>query len=269
MDIIEAILLGLVQGATEFLPVSSSGHLILIPSLLNLSEPDLNLIAIAHQGTLLAVLVYFRRELIAIIKGVLASLRDKQLLGTVESRLGWFILLGTIPAIIAGLTFADFIDETLSDPVPASIMLVLTGIILIIGERLMRGIKDLAKMTWLDALIIGVAQLFALVPGISRSGITMSTGLGRGLDRPSAARYSFLLGIPAIAGAGLIAALDLAGSPDLAEQIPELLITFLTAFIVGYACIYWLLNWVRQHSFYIFAFYCIGFGIFNLVMASF
>ena len=120
-------------------------------------------------------------------------------------------------------------------------------------------------MGWPDAIIIGVAQMLALIPGISRSGVTITAGLGRGLDRQAAARYSFLLGVPAIAGAGLIATIELAGSPANGDQIPQLLVTFITAAVVGYICILFLLNWVREHTFYIFSVYCIVFGILYLL----
>jgi undecaprenyl-diphosphatase len=257
---IEAIILGIVQGATEFLPISSSGHLILIPSIFNLDEPNLNAIAIAHQGTLLAVLIYFRHELRRIIRAVVAGIHARRLLSETDSRIGWYMVAGSIPAVFIGLFFADAIDRVLANPASAAAALIVTGIILIIGEQLVTGIKGLAQMGWTDAVIIGVAQAAALIPGISRSGMTITAGLGRGLDRETAARYSFLLGVPAIAGAGLLAAAELAQSPTASEQIPQLLVTFLTAAIVGYACIHFLLSWLRERNLYLFAAYCIVFG---------
>lgn len=268
MTIIEAILLGIIQGATEFLPISSSGHLILVPSLFNLSEPDLNAIAIAHQGTLLAILFYFRHDLLDIAKAVLHGLRVKEPLDSVNARLGWYILVGTIPAVFAGLMFADVIDQVLAEPAIAALMLIITGLILIVGEKLLTGERPVSKMSWRDAITIGLAQMLALIPGISRSGVTITAGLSRGLNRPDAARYSFLLGVPAIAGAGLLAAADLARSPTIIDQIPELLVTFLVAALVGYLCILFLLNWVRRRSLYIFAAYCISFGVFYLIISS-
>lgn len=268
MSYIEAILLGIVQGATEFLPVSSSGHLLLIPDIFNLSEPDLNAIAFAHQGTLLAVLVYFRRDLWAIITSVLKGLRSRQPLSSTDSRLGWYIVVGTIPAVIGGLLLADTIDQVLASPYIAAVMLLVTGIILLIGERLRNASRDFSSMRWSDAISIGLAQTVALIPGISRSGITITTGLARGLDRSPAARYSFLLGVPAIAGAGVIAILDLLDSSIAANQLPQLAVTFFVSFIVGIVCIHFLLSWVRSHSLYPFALYCIlfalGYGIFAL-----
>lgn len=267
MTIIEAIILGIIQGATEFLPISSSGHLVLLPSILNLDEPNLNAIAIAHQGTLLAVLIYFRKDLWQIIRAVFTGLRAGKPWSEPQSRLGWYIALGSLPAVVVGLLFADTIDNVLAKPGPAAAALIVTGIILIIGERLISGRKRLLEMRWGDALAIGFAQALALVPGISRSGVTISAGLGRGLDRETAARYSFLLGVPAIAGAGLLAALDLMNSPTISEQIPELLLTFAAAAVVGYACIHFLLTWLRQRTLYLFAGYCIAFGAIYLLLA--
>lgn len=267
MTIIEAIILGIIQGATEFLPISSSGHLLLVPSLFNLSEPNLNAIAIAHQGTLLAILVYFRRDLWAILTGVVQGLRHRQPMGTVEARIGWYIAAGTIPAIIVGLFLADAIDELFANPTTAAFMLIVTGLILVMGERLLTGSITPEQMKWRDALIIGLAQALALIPGISRSGATISAGLGRGFSRPAAARYSFLLGVPAIAGAGLLAFIDLAQSPTVTQELYLLAITFITAAVVGYLCILFLLNWVRARSLYIFAAYCIPFGAVFLLIS--
>ncbi|MFN2221617.1 MAG: undecaprenyl-diphosphatase UppP [Chloroflexota bacterium] len=267
MTFIEAIILGIIQGATEFLPISSSGHLILLPSILNLDEPNLNAIAIAHQGTLLAVLFYFRHDLWQIIRAVLAGLRAGRPWAETQSRLGWYIALGSLPAVVVGLLFADNIDRLLASPGPAAAALIVTGVILIIGERLLTGYKNLSGMRWGDALTIGLAQALALVPGISRSGITISAGLSRGLDRETAARYSFLLGVPAIAGAGLLAAVDLLQSATASEQILELLVTFAAAAVVGYGCIHFLLNWLRQRTLYLFAGYCLAFGAIYLLLS--
>lgn len=269
MTIIEAILLGMVQGATEFLPISSSGHLLLVPNLLKLPEPDLNAIAIAHQGTLLAILIYFRKDLWAIATSMIQGLKNRQPTSSPESRLGWFIVAGTIPAVITGLLFADVIDQILADPFIAALMLFVTGFILIIGERILRVRIDLTTLNLRDSVSIGFAQCFALIPGISRSGITITAGLWRGLDRSTAARFSFLLGVPAIAGAGVLAAIELAQSPDVASLIPQLIATFVASAITGYLCILFLLTWVRSHSLYLFAGYCFIFGFINLIVIWF
>ncbi len=264
MSILEAIILGLVQGATEFLPISSSGHLLIVPDLFKLSEPSLTVIAVAHQGTLLAVLIYFWADIWSIFRGVITGLRQRQPMATTESRLGWYVLVGTIPAVIVGLPLSSKFDELFS-PVAAAISLIITSAFLIIGERYLTGRKALPQMSWGDAIFIGIAQVIALIPGNSRSGITISAGLVRGLDRATAARYSFLLGIPAIAGAGLLAVLDLLQASDLRQQLPILITTFLTAAISGYLCIRFLLNWLKSHSLQVFIIYRIAFGLFYLL----
>ncbi len=256
MSILEALFLGFLQGATEFLPISSSGHLVLLPAILNLSPPSLTLIAIAHEGTLLAVLIYFRRDIWAIIKAVLAGLVARDPMGDTESRLGWYIAVGSIPAAAAGLLFESFFEDVFGNPTAVAFFLLITAALLVSGERRLTGTKMLAEMTWSDGIVIGLFQMLALLPGISRSGSTITAGLWRGLNRETAARYSFLLGIPAILGAGLLALGELVGSGEIATQWPVMLAAFSAAAITGYACIYFLLSWLRSHSLYIFAAYC-------------
>jgi undecaprenyl-diphosphatase len=268
MTIIEAIILGIIQGATEFLPISSSGHLLLVPAIFNISEPDLNTTAIAHLGTLLAVIIYFRQDIWQIITAVLKGLAERRPFENDMSRLGWQILLGTIPAALAGLLFEETFDSIFGNPTIAAVALFGTAGLLIIGERLYSGTKPLAKLSWADAIIIGLFQLLALLPGISRSGSTITGGLARDLDRATAARFSFLLGIPAIAGAGLLALLDLFGSPDVGDQLVVLSVTFVVAAVVGYLCIAFLLSWLRQHRLYPFAIYCAIFGALFLILQA-
>jgi len=191
MNIFWSLVLGVVQGLTEFLPVSSSGHLLLLPALLKLPEPDLNTLAIAHGGTLLAVLIYFRQDIWAITLGVLEAIRTRRWMGSLEARLGWFILVGTIPAVVAGLTLKNFFDQVFGAPLTAAFLLMGTAAILFFSERKLSGHKPLAQMGWWDAIWIGLAQMVALFPGISRSGSTIAAGLVRGLDRETAARFGF------------------------------------------------------------------------------
>jgi len=170
--------------------------------------------------------------------------------------LGWYIVVGSIPAATAGLLFTDFFDQVFGTPKIVAFFLLVTALLLVWGERMLTGKKSLAKMTWVDAISIGFFQMLALFPGISRSGSTITGGLWRGLDRETAARYSFLLGVPAIMGAGLLSIFDLQQSGTLASEWPLLLAAFLSAAVVGYACIYFLLAWLRSHGLYIFAAYC-------------
>jgi undecaprenyl-diphosphatase len=268
MTIIEAIILGIVQGATEFLPISSSGHLLLVPALFNLSEPDLNTTAIAHLGTLLAVLIYFRQDIRQITAAFLNGLYQRRPFENDMSRLGWQILVGTIPAGLAGLLFEDAFERIFANPTIAAIALFGTAALLVTGERLHSGTKTLDRLTWWDAIIVGFFQLIALMPGISRSGSTITGGLARGLDRATAARFSFLLGIPAIAGAGLLALLELFGTDGASNQLPVLAATFVVSAVVGYLCIAFLLSWLRRHRLYPFAVYCAVFGALFLILQA-
>lgn len=266
MSLLEAILIGIIQGATEFLPISSDGHLVLIPSILGLQQPDLVLIGLVHAGTLLAILSYFWRDIVAIIRAVLAGLARRDPFGTADARLGYLMVLGSVPAAIVGLLAMDFFERQFNSPVVAAVGLLVTAAFLVVGERLNRGTKTLDRLSWVDTLIIGSFQVLALLPGVSRSGTTIAAGLGRGLDRPTAARFSFLVGLPAIAGAGLLAILDIfdaQGSLPLSHYAAA----FVTAAVVGYLCIAFLLNWVKRHTLYAFAVYCAAFGLLYLLFA--
>lgn len=266
MTLLEAIVLGIVQGATEFLPVSSSGHSVLVPALLNMSTPSLDFIAIAHQGTLLAVLLYFWRDLAAILRGVVRGFQQKALLEDADSRLGWYIVLGSIPVAAAGLLLLDFFQEMFARPIFAAGFLLVTAALLFIGERLLSGDIELKRMDGLDALTIGIFQMLALFPGISRSGSTIAGGLWRGLDREMAARFSFLLGVPAIAGAGFIAIFQ-AVQEGASGQLALYAATFVSSAISGYVCIHVLLSWLRRHSLIPFAIYCACFGASYIALA--
>ncbi len=266
MTVLEAIFLGIIQGATEFLPVSSSGHTVLVPALLDMSSPGLGLIAIAHQGTLLAVLVYFWRDLWAIVRGVLRGIRQRAYLEDADSRLGWYIVLASIPVAAAGLLLQDFFEEMFARPIFAAGFLLITAALLFIGERLRSGDIELKRMDGLDALAVGLFQMLALFPGISRSGSTIAGALWRGLDRETAARFSFLLGVPAIGGAGLLSVID-AVQGGASGQVGLYTATFIASAISGYICIHFLLSWLREHSLIPFAIYCAWFGVSYIALA--
>ncbi|MBE2221350.1 MAG: undecaprenyl-diphosphatase UppP [Anaerolineae bacterium] len=257
MNIFEAIFLGIIQGATEFLPVSSSGHLVLLPAIFHMTPPDLTMVGLVHLGTLVAVLVYFRRDLWNIVTAVLVGLRERKPMGTTDARLGWFIAVGCIPAAVAGIVLERYFENAYLHPTWVAFFLLVTAGLLVLGEKLMSGDKTFDTMTWIDTIVIGLFQMMALLPGISRSGSTIVGGLLRGLDRSQAARYSFLLGVPVIFGAGLLSLVDIATAPSLTTSLAAYAAAFVTAALVGYLCIYFLLNWVRNHSLYIFAVYCV------------
>ena len=266
MSLLEAILIGIIQGATEFLPISSDGHLVLVPAVFGLTQPDLVLIGLVHAGTLLAILSYFWRDLIAIARDVLAGLAQRQPLATPNARLGYWMVLGSIPAGIVGLLALDFFEAQFGSPTVAAAGLLVTAAFLVIGERLKSGTKSLDRLTWLDALIIGSFQVLALFPGISRSGTTIAAGLGRGLDRPTAARFSFLVGLPAIAGAGLLSIIDIFSAQG-SLPMGHYAAAFVAAAVVGYGCIAFLLNWLKRHTLYPFPIYCAVAGLLFLLLA--
>ncbi|MGD9050090.1 MAG: undecaprenyl-diphosphatase UppP [Anaerolineae bacterium] len=266
MQIIQAIILGLIQGATEFIPVSSSGHLVLVPWLLGWPSPGLVFDTVVHWGTLVAVLAYFWRDWLALIGAWVRGLvrwdwRDPL------ARLMWLLLLGSIPAAVIGFLLEDFFESLFGEPVWVSVFLLITAGLLAVSERLGKRRREVEDLRWADALIIGLGQAAAIAPGISRSGATMATGLFRGLKRPDAARFSFLLATPIIFGAGLFKLLDLFSTPDPLAQIPALVAGFLTAAIVGYLCIWGLLRYLQRGNLYPFAIYCALLGVFCLVVA--
>jgi undecaprenyl-diphosphatase len=266
MNIFEAIALGIIQGATEFLPISSSGHSVLLPALFGLDQPTLSMSVIAHLGTLLAVIIYFHRDLWQIAAITLKSLKERQPMAYPESRLAWYIAVGSIPAALAGLLFESQLETVFASARWAAVFLIGTAVILIIGERLLSGQKQLANMSWLDALVIGLFQAIALLPGISRSGSTIMAGLTRGLNREMAARYSFLLSIPIILGAGLVQMIELL-TADIVVQFSLLVAIFVTSAVVGYLCIHLLITWLRQRNLYPFAIYCATFGFLFLLLS--
>jgi len=267
MSLLEAIILGIIQGATEFLPISSSGHLVVLPAFFNMPQPDLVMIGLVHAGTLLAVIGYFLHDLIAIGRAWLVGIVRRDPFSNDHSRLGWFILLGSVPAGIIGLGSKDFLENQFQSPTAAASGLLITALILIIGERLFKGTKPIEKLNTTDVLSIGFLQVLALLPGISRSGTTITAGLWRGLDRPSAARFSFLVGLPAIAGAGLLSILDIF-TDNGTLPIGHYVAAFIAATVTGYLCIALLLNWLRRHSLYPFAIYCAVIGLVYLLFVG-
>src|SRR3954447_26561501 len=253
MSIFEAIVLGVVQGLTEFLPISSTGHLRIVPAFAGWDDPGSAFTAVIQLGTTLAVLIYFREDLWRIARAWLASLRAGGARHSQDARLGWYIVLGTIPIGICGLVFKDQIEHGARNLYLIGTVLILFGLVMLAADRSARQERDLEEMTPADGLSIGLAQALALIPGVSRSGATISAGLFRGLDRASAARYSFLLSVPAVVLSGLFKLKDLGegnGAPAGATAIATLL-----AFVVGYASIAWLLRFLVRHPISVFALY--------------
>ncbi len=269
MTIIQALILGIVQGATEFLPISSSGHLVLVPWLLNWDAGGGNSLAfdtLLHWGTLAAVLVYFWRDLRQILLAVVDGLRRRRPMETPSARLGWFIVVGSIPAALVGLLLEEWFEVVFGRPVAAALLLFGTAGLLLFAERSTAGERGLDTIGWREAMLIGVAQALAILPGVSRSGATISAGLRLGLERAEAARYSFLLSVPAVVGAGVWQLYQLLQSGGLSEQAGVLLTGFASAAVVGYLAIHTLLLFLRRRPLSLFAAYCILFGALSLTV---
>ncbi len=266
MNIVQAVILGLLQGATEFIPVSSSGHLVLVPWLLGWDEPGLVFDTVVHWGTLVAVVAYFRHDWPTLIGAWLrGSVRREW--DDPDARLMWLLIVGSLPAAIIGFLLEDFFESLFGRPLWVSVFLLVTAALLALSERLGHRTRAMEDLNRTDAVIIGLGQAAAIAPGISRSGSTLAAGLLRGLERAAAARFSFLLSTPIILGAGLFKMLDLLDTPDPLAQAPMLLAGFLAAAVGGYLCIRFLLRYLQRGRLYPFALYCAAFGSFCLLVA--
>ena len=275
MSFLEAIILGIVQGITEFLPISSSGHLVIVEKLMHLNVEGLKAFDVmVHVGTLVAILVYFWKDIAMLVEGLLTytgalkkNTRRKQGQKLVE-----LIIIGTIPAVIIGLLLGDTIDYFFRNTLYVGIFMIIISQVFFIAEHYYKNkspkkIDEASKISYLSAIYIGIAQSFALIPGVSRSGITISTGMLRKTERSQAARFSFLLGIPAIFGAGLLTGIKIFKSGDGATLIsPEYLVGFIAAAISGYFSIYFLMIFLKKHSLKGFAFYLLAIGIITILI---
>ena len=249
MTLLEAIFLGIIQGITEFLPISSSGHLVLGQHYLGLNVPGNMFEIVLHLGTMISVIVVFRKDLVKLLR----SLKEKN---TQQYILA--IIFGTLPAAIAGLLFKDQIVSIFDNVQMVSLALIITGIVLL-STRLM--LTKNAPFKFGSGIIIGMAQAIAIIPGISRSGFTIAAGLILGMRRAEIAKFSFLLSIPAITGAGILTFLDIGEAASSGLTLPILLAGFFTSFLVGIAALYWLLSWLKSGKFHWFGIYCLGLGL--------
>jgi undecaprenyl-diphosphatase len=248
---IQALVLGLVQGLTEFLPVSSSGHLILVPWFFGWKDPFVTSLAFSvmlHMGTLLALLVYFWHDWLTLIPAGLASIRDRSLAGDPDRKMAWLIVVATIPAVLVGPILNDTIENAVREPAPVAVMLCVGAAILWLAERWGSKLREMNSLTFLGALGIGVAQVLALVPGISRSGVSIAAGLFQGLNREAAARFSFLMATPVVAGAGLFEALKLVKGSSVKPELHLIAIGFVAAAISGLLAIRFMLAFLRRQS---------------------
>jgi len=262
----QAIVEGILQGLTEFLPISSTAHLRVFPAFFGWEDPGAAFTAVVQLGTMAAVLIYFRADLWRITRAWLRGLRDPSVRHELDSRMGWYILIGTIPIGVFGLAFNHQIETGARSLTVIGITLIAFGLVLMLADRTARCDRTLPSITPRDGILIGFAQALALVPGVSRSGATISGGLLLGFDRESAARYSFLLSVPSVVLSGLfeLRKVGEGGGPPVGATI----IATLLAFVVGYAAIAWLLRWLVSHDLTVFVVYRIGLGILVLSLVG-
>ena len=269
MDVLKALFLGFLQGATEFLPISSSAHLVLVPWWLGWEAPPLLFDVTVHMGTLVAVLMYFWRDWLALFRAGLGALRNRSFFQDPDARLLWFLVVGTLPAALAGALLESVFERAFASPPVVALFLLVTAGILVWSERAYTAERPLRELTLRDALAVGTAQAFAIFPGISRSGSTMAMGMARGLSRPNAARFSFLLATPIILGAGVKQALDvLSGAEAITHaELAPLAVGFSAAAVTGFVCIWFLMRLLQRRRLYVFAAYCAALGTLTLLSA--
>lgn len=263
MNWIEAIILGLVQGLTEFLPISSSAHLRVMGEFLpGAADPGAAFTAITQIGTELAVLLYFWRDITRIISQWCRALAGKVSHSDPDVRMGWLIIVGSIPIGVLGLLFEEYIDTTFRSLWLVATMLIVFGVILAMADTWGKQVKPIRKLTWRDGILYGLAQAMALIPGVSRSGGTITMGLALGYTRQAAARYAFLLAVPAVFASGFYKLAQSISSPDPSATygMLETLVATVVAFFVGYAIIAWLMRFISNNSFKVFVWYRILLG---------
>ncbi len=262
-------MLGIVQGLTEFLPISSTGHLRIVPAFMGWEDPGAAFTAVTQLGTMAAVLLYFRHDLNRIARAWLRSLGDREARRELDARIGWYIVLGTIPIGIFGVLFKDQIETGARDLYVIGVALIVLGLVLLAAEKVGTRSRTIEQIQAKDGLAVGFAQALALIPGVSRSGATITAGLFLGLDRPTAARFSFLLSIPAVVLSGLLELGSiLTGEEGQHVSTGNLLLATFMAFVSGYAAIAWMLRFLTSHSTVIFVIYRVALGVLVLVLVS-
>jgi undecaprenyl-diphosphatase len=269
VSLLEAIVLGVVQGLTEFLPISSTGHLRIVPAFLGWDDPGAAFTAVTQLGTMAAVLLYFREDLVRIARAWLRSVGDRRVRRELDARLGWYIVLGTIPIGIFGVLFKDQIETGARDLYVIGVALIVLGLVLLVAEKVGARDRTMEQIKTRDGFVVGLAQALALIPGVSRSGATITAGLFMGLDRPAAARFSFLLSIPAVVLSGLLELGSiLSGEEGAQVGAGALVLATLMAFVSGYAAIAFLLRFLSSHSTLVFVVYRVVLGVLVLALAG-
>jgi undecaprenyl-diphosphatase len=273
MTLLQAVILGIVQGLTEFLPISSTAHIRIVPALFgwhfyngSTNDPGAPFTAVVQLGTTLAIVLYFWRELLHVTVAWFRGLYDRSVRGTLEYKLGWYLILATIPVGVFGLIFSDQIETGARNLwLIATTLIALAGL-LYAAEKVGRRDREEEQINTTDAVVVGTAQALALIPGASRSGTTITAGLFRGLDREAAARFSFLLSIPAVVLSGAYEAFTTGDENSPGAGLIGVAVVF--AFIVGLASIHWLMRWLTKHSTFVFIYYRLALGVLLIVLLS-
>jgi undecaprenyl-diphosphatase len=269
VSLIEAIVLGIVQGLTEFLPISSTAHLRIVPAFFGWEDPGAAFTAVTQLGTMVAVLAYFRADLWRIARAWTGSVLRRERPVSLDARLGWYIAIGTVPIVIFGVLFERQIETGARSLYLMGTTLIVLGFVLLLAERVGTRSRPLEDMSLREGVLVGFAQAAALVPGVSRSGATITAGLFLGLDRRAAARFSFLLSVPAVVLSGLFQLLGIVrGDPGESDGVVGLVVATLLAFAVGYASIAFLLRYLANHSTAVFVAYRVALGTLVLVLAA-
>ena len=269
MSLIEAIVLGIVQGLTEFLPISSSAHQRIVPALLGWDDPGAAFTAVTQLGTEAAVLIFFRHEIWAIATTWLRSLRDPRLRSHPDARVGWYLLVATIPIGVLGLVFENEIESGARDLWLIGTVLIVFALVLGYADRHGRHEREISELSTRDGILIGLAQSLALIPGVSRSGATMSAGLLLGLERPAAAKFGFLLAIPAVVASGVFQLEGIiSGEEGGDEPFGYVALATVIAFVIGYAAIAWFLRYLAHHSVRLFVIYRLVLGSLVLILVA-
>ena len=266
-DLLKAVVLGTLQGLTEFLPISSSAHLRIFPELFGWGDPGAAFTAVIQIGTEVAVLLYFRKDIWRIGSTWTRSLFRPEYRGHLDSRMGWFIIIGSLPIVILGILLKDVIEQDFRNLWIIGTALIVLGVVLGVADRLSADSRTLKDLSLRDAVLMGGAQAMALIPGVSRSGATISMGRFLGYEREAATRYAFLLAIPAVVGAGLFELKEIPNGENAYGWGPTIVAT-VVSFLVGYAAIAWLLRYVSTHSYAPFVLYRIGLGTVTLVLVA-
>ncbi|MET0525415.1 MAG: undecaprenyl-diphosphate phosphatase [Nocardioides sp.] len=264
-DLLQAVVLGTLQGLTEFLPISSSAHLRIFPELFGWGDPGAAFTAVIQIGTELAVLIYFRHDIWRIASTWLKSLFKPEYRGHFDARMGWFIIVGSLPIVVLGILLKDIIEQDFRNLWIIGTTLIVMGLILGLADRIGSTDKGLKQISLRDSVLMGAAQALALIPGVSRSGATLSMGRLLGYEREAATRYAFLLAIPAVVGAGLFELKEIPNGDNIYGWGPTIVAT-VVSFVVGYAAIAWLLRYITTHSYTPFVIYRVALGTATLVL---